>query len=285
MTNEIVQGTWENAVHWLREQPNSTDILRDAYFDDPLIGAAERYWQSNEWQAVREIIGNGPGQALDVGAGRGIASFALAKDGFSVTALEPDPSDIVGGGAIHALAAQTGLSIQVEQNISERLPFADASFDVVYARAVLHHIKDLPAAMREFNRVLRKGGLFVATREHVISDSSQLPAFFAGHLLHHRYGGENAYPLHFYQNAIRGSGLRLERTIGSLESPINFGPQSVAEVNRRIAEQLTPASWLRPLATSMINLPGAGRLVRRVASKIDRRPGRHAAFIARKVQQ
>jgi SAM-dependent methyltransferase len=282
---ETISETWEDAVRWLRRQPGAEAIVRDAYFDDPLAEAADRFWRSNEWQAVREIIGNGPGQALDAGAGRGIASFALAKDRFTVTALEPDPSDFVGGGAIRALATQTGLPIHVEQNISERLPFADASFDVVYARAVLHHIADLPAAMREFNRVLRKGGLFVATREHIISDSSQLPAFFAGHLLHHRYGGENAYPLHHYQNAIRGSGLRLERTIGSLESPINFGPQSVADVNRRIAEQLTPTSWLRPLATSMVNLPGAGWLVRRVASKIDRRPGRHAAFVARKVKQ
>ena len=277
--------TWEDAVNWLRRQPEAEAAVRDAYFDDPLAEAADRFWRSNEWQAVRELIGNGPGQALDAGAGRGIASFALAKDGFTVTALEPDPSDIVGGGAIRALATQTGLSIKVEQNISERLPFADASFDIVYARAVLHHIADLPAAMREFNRVLRKGGIFVATREHVISDSSQLPAFFAGHLLHHLYGGENAHPLHFYQDAIRGSGLRLERTIGSLESPINFGPQAVAEVDRRIAEQLAPASWLRPLATSIINLPGAGRFVRGVASKIDRRPGRHAAFIGRKVKQ
>ena len=212
-------------------------------------------------------------------------SFALAKDGFTATALEPDPSNIVGGGVIHALAAQTGLPIQVEHNISEQLPFADASFDAIYARAVLHHIKDLPAAMREFHRVLRRGGLFVATREHVISDNSRFPAFFCRAIASSPGWAGDAYPLHFYQDAIRGSGLRLERTIGSLESPINFGPQSVAEVERRIAEQLAPVPWLRSLATSIINFPGAERLVRGIASKIDRRPGRYAAFIAKKVKQ
>lgn len=275
-------GTWEDAVRWLRDQPGREDIVRDAYYDDPLIEAAERYWRSNEWAAVRAIVGNGPGDALDAGAGRGIASYALAKDGFTVTALEPDPSDLVGGGAIRALAEQAALPIRVEENLSERLPFADASFDVIFARAVLHHIADLPAAMREFHRVLRPGGVMVSAREHVITDASDLPAFFDGHALHHRYGGENAHPLPVYENAIRQSGLVLERTIGSLDSPINYGPQTVGEINRRIAQQVVPVAPLRPLAAGVLGLPVVGDLVRKAASRIDRRPGRHASFVARR---
>lgn len=277
-------GTWEEAVRWLRDQPGSQDIVRDAYYDDPLIEAAERYRQSNEWIAVRAIIGTGPGDALDAGAGRGIASYALAKDGFTVTALEPDPSDFVGGGAIRTLARDTGLAIRVEENLSERLPFADASFDVIFARAVLHHIDDLPAAMREFNRVLKPGGVFVAAREHVVTDRSDMPAFFDGHALHHRYGGENAHPLAVYQTAIRAAGFVLERTIGSLDSPINYGPQSSGEINRRIAGQVVPIAPLRPVAAAVLGIPGIGTLVRRVASRIDRRPGRHASFVARKAR-
>lgn len=276
------QGNWEAAVRWLRNQPGSGDVVRDAYYDDPLAAAADRYWRSNEWVAVRAILGTGPGDALDAGAGRGIASYALAKDGFTVTALEPDSSDLVGGGAIRALAGETGLPIAVEENLSERLPFADRSFDVIFARAVLHHIDDLPRAMSEFHRVLRPGGVFVAAREHVISAPEDLPAFFDAHPLHHRYGGENAHPLHFYQDAIRGAGLILERTIGSLESPINYGPQSAAELNRRIAAQLVPLPALRPMAAAALGLPGIGVLVRRVASRVDRRPGRHASFVIRR---
>lgn len=275
------QGTWEDAVRWLREQPGREDIVRDAYYDDPLGAAADRYWRSNEWAAVRAIIGNGPGDALDAGAGRGIASYALAKDGFTVTALEPDPSDLVGGGAIRALATEAGLPIRVEENLSERLPFADASFDVIFARAVLHHIADLPAACREFHRVLRPGGVFVAAREHVITDAADLPAFFASHPLHHLYGGENAHPVAVYEAAIAGSGMVLTRTIGSLESPINFGPQSTTAINRRIAQML-PVGPLHGVTAAMLGLPGIGTLARRAASRLDRRPGRHASFVAHK---
>jgi SAM-dependent methyltransferase len=44
------------------------------------------------------------------------------------------------------------------------LPFPDASFDVVHAHQVLHHLADPPAAIREMLRVARPGGL-VALRE------------------------------------------------------------------------------------------------------------------------
>lgn len=274
--------TWEDAVRWLREQPGREGIVRDAYYDDPLIEAAERYWHSNEWSAVRDIIGTGPGHALDAGAGRGIASFALAKDGFSVTALEPDPSPLVGSGAIRSLANETGLPITIEENLSERLPFADATFDVIFARAVLHHIAELPAAMREFHRVLRPGGVFLAAREHVITRESDRPAFFAAHALHHRYGGENAHQLHVYQSAICAAGFSLECTIGSLDSPINYGPQSTAEINRRVVEQLVPVRPLRSIAAALLDQTPVGPLARRLASRIDRRPGRHASFVARK---
>src|ERR1700689_1894579 len=141
-------GTWEDAVVWLRSRPGQRQLVLDAFYDDPLIAAAERYHASGEWQAVSQLLQGKTGKALDVGAGRGIASYALARDGFDVTALEPDPSSIVGAAAIRALAAEARLSINVVEEFSERLPFADGAFDVVFARAVLHHTSDLDLACR-----------------------------------------------------------------------------------------------------------------------------------------
>ena len=42
---------------------------------------------------------------------------------------------------------------------AERLPFADASFDIVYSWGVLHHTPDTPRTIREVHRVLRPGGV------------------------------------------------------------------------------------------------------------------------------
>jgi 2-polyprenyl-3-methyl-5-hydroxy-6-metoxy-1,4-benzoquinol methylase len=121
--------TWEQAVQWLRQQPEQQELVLAAYYDDPLPASADRYSRSEEWQAIRALLPPAPGRALDVGAGRGIASYALAKDGFAVTALEPDPSALVGAQAIRGLAAASGLPIEVNHEFSERLPFADAQFD------------------------------------------------------------------------------------------------------------------------------------------------------------
>jgi 2-polyprenyl-3-methyl-5-hydroxy-6-metoxy-1,4-benzoquinol methylase len=52
----------------------------------------------------------GTGKALEEGVGHGGASYALAREGFDVTWLEPDTSALVGAAAIHALATEARLS-------------------------------------------------------------------------------------------------------------------------------------------------------------------------------
>ena len=44
---------------------------------------------------------------------------------------------------------------------ADRLPFADASFDVVNVRGALHHVNPVHKALSEMRRVLRPGGLAI----------------------------------------------------------------------------------------------------------------------------
>ena len=62
-------------------------------------------------------------------------------------------------------AAQLGLDVEGRVADAERLPFDDDSFDLVVGHAVLHHIPDVGAALREVLRVLRPGGRFVFAGE------------------------------------------------------------------------------------------------------------------------
>src|SRR6478609_4251341 len=145
--------SWEQAVQWLRDRPDQQVLVRACYFDDPLAEAAERFWHSEEWKAIAALLPPASGRALDMGAGRGISSYALARDGWQVTALEPDPSDLVGAGAIRALARATGYPIDIVAEYSEKLPFTDATFEVVNCRQVLHHARDLRQTCSEIFRV------------------------------------------------------------------------------------------------------------------------------------
>lgn len=229
----------EKAVQWLRSQPDKQELVAACYFDEPIDDAARRFAASVEWRAVRKFLSPGKGSALDIGAGRGISSYAFAADGWRVTALEPDPSTVVGAGAIQRLVERTQAPITIVTEYGESLPFPDASFDVAYVRQVLHHAYDLPKMCREVQRVLKPGGRFIATREHVIDRPEDLPQFLATHDLHPRFGGEHAYMLQEYQGAIRSSGLTLVKTLGPCDSLINQPPQSEAELRPNYRKKLS----------------------------------------------
>lgn len=263
--------SWEDAVLWLKNRPDQAELVRACFFDDPLPEAADRYWHSDEWAEVRTYL-IGPGRALDIGAGRGISSFALARDGWRVTALEPNPSAEVGAGAIRALNVAAKLDIEIVEVFGEKLPFDDATFDLVYARQALHHAQDLRQLCREAARVLRRGGRFVATREHVLSRMEDLPEFQKEHPLHHLYGGENAYLLAEYVEAIEQAGIRLATVLNSIESDINLHPQNRNDARTKIRRKLHLPDFV-PVPQAALRAAGA----------LSNAPGRLYSFFGTKV--
>lgn len=262
--------TWEQAVLWLRSSPRHDDLVRAAFFDDPVSAAAARYYASSEWLALRRLLPTPVGKTLDLGAGRGIASYALARDGWQVTAVEPDPSDVVGAGAIRLLAAETNVAIEIVTEWGEALPILSESFDLVLCRQALHHARDLKALCAEVHRVLRPGGTLVATREHVLTRRNDLDVFLKAHPLHYRYGGEHAYTLKEYTEAIESAGLRLLRLFNPLQSDVNTFPRTTSEIRERIAARLhIPVRFVPSAALTLIGM-------------LDNTPGRLYTFIANK---
>jgi SAM-dependent methyltransferase len=273
--------SWEQAVRWYRSQPENEAEIRHNYFDLPVRQAAERYEASEEFAEVLKLLGKGEGrQLLDLGAGNGIASFALARQGWQVTALEPDESDEVGAGAIRLLAAETGLPITVVQEFGERLPFPDETFSAVHARQVLHHASNLELMVQELKRVLRKGGSLLTTRDHVADDEQQLEAFLREHPLHSHYGGEHAYPLAQYISAFNNAGLHFVGAWGPLQSILNFFPGTERE-RQVVLRQVAGHSYFR--LGRLFAWSGSFResQVERYTRR-DRTPGRIYSFLLNK---
>ena len=101
-----------------------------------------------------------PRVVLDLGSGpgRGTAALKRAYPQASVVALDFAPGML--REAQHYL---TGDAPQFQRVCADalRLPFADASADVVYSSLMLQWCDDLLIAFREVRRVLRPGGLFL----------------------------------------------------------------------------------------------------------------------------
>mgnify|MGYP000612224772 CR=1 FL=1 len=54
-------------------------------------------------------------------------------------------------------------NVLVQQIDIQEIPFPDASFDKIIANHMLHHVPNLPQALKEVQRVLRPDGVFYAT--------------------------------------------------------------------------------------------------------------------------
>jgi SAM-dependent methyltransferase len=113
---------------------------------------------------VRKALGplRAYGRSLEIGAGTGYFSLNMLQAGVVSDAVCTDISP----GMLEALegnARRLGLDVTTVACDAEALPFADASFDLVFGHAVLHHLPDLDRAMGQLHRVLRPGGrLFFA---------------------------------------------------------------------------------------------------------------------------
>lgn len=96
---------------------------------------------------------------LDVGCGPGSITLGLAQvvaPGEVVGVdIEPDQLDHA-----RAQAVDAGVTnVRFEVGDTYTLPFADGSFDAVFASALLQHLAEPLRALREFRRVLRTGGV------------------------------------------------------------------------------------------------------------------------------
>jgi len=93
---------------------------------------------------------------LEVGCGAGAHSALFKRHGASAIALDITVSRIISAQRKLGLVKQGhGCAMQGD---AEKLPFADASFDIVYSFGVLHHTVDTQKAIDELHRVLRPGG-------------------------------------------------------------------------------------------------------------------------------
>ena len=112
---------------------------------------------------------------LDFGCGPGTLSVGLAK------AVEPGELHGIDMEESQVELARTAAAAGGHANVTFHvgdvtdLPFEDDYFDVAHCHAVLMHVPDTEATLKEVKRVLKPGGL-IASREANVASSFMAPA-------------------------------------------------------------------------------------------------------------
>ena len=101
---------------------------------------------------AKAISGLTPGRALDIGAAGGGNTRVLRQHGWDAVALEygADGAEVAHGRGLSTVRAD-----------ATRLPFADASLDLVMAFDLLEHLHDDDSAVAEVRRVLKPTGTYL----------------------------------------------------------------------------------------------------------------------------
>jgi len=97
-----------------------------------------------------------PQRVLDVGAGTGMLLRAVQRlyPGSLLVGLD------LAQGMGSAMLEASGREINFVAGDAERIPFAEAAFDLVVSTSTFQWLDDLDGAFREVERVLARGGLF-----------------------------------------------------------------------------------------------------------------------------
>lgn len=117
---------------------------------------------------------------LEIGCGMGYDSLEFLKRGVRVTATDLTPSAVQM--TLQHFAVENMRAQEVRTANALALPFADNTFDAVWANGVLHATSDTRRAVQEARRVLKPGG------RAIISHFYRKPSWM--YLLHH-LGREN----------------------------------------------------------------------------------------------
>ncbi len=126
------------------------DLMNDA-----MSGGMHRLWKDRFVRRVKPRSGE---RILDMAGGTADIAFRLARYGAEVTVADINPAMLDVGKQRAAKRGIAGLEWS-EQN-AETLTLADRQFDAYTIAFGIRNVTDIPAALREAHRVLKRGGRF-----------------------------------------------------------------------------------------------------------------------------
>ena len=123
--------------------------------NDLMSGGLHRLWKD---RFVARVAPRNGETILDMAGGTGDIAFRMARRGARVTVADINPDMLAVGRERAEAKGLTGLEWRVEN--AEALSFASGAFDGYTIAFGIRNVTDIPAALKEAHRVLKRGGRF-----------------------------------------------------------------------------------------------------------------------------
>jgi SAM-dependent methyltransferase len=229
-----------------------SDAMYEQFADEYAAHAVCSPWNAlYDRPAVLGLAGDVAGlRVLDAGCGPGLYAEELIRAGAHVVGCDQSP-------ALVALARQRtrGVADLRVHDLSEPLSWLpDDSIDIVMCALTLHYIDDRVALLREFGRVLARGGALVISTHHPASDWLRLGgSYFAEVQVTESLNPNRHWPVRFWRRSLtamcaefREAGFLIDELVEPrpVEEMAQQEPDTYARLDAApafIAFRLTPA--------------------------------------------
>jgi ubiquinone/menaquinone biosynthesis C-methylase UbiE len=142
---------------------NTTQALAETLSTDKILLAT--------FQLIKDIHHQYPATHLDIGSGAG-SLIKLLRNNLSIQSTACDYTD--------TLMNEEGVKVEIANLNTEKLPFADGTFDIVTCTEVIEHLEHYRETIQEAFRVCKAGGTFVVTTPNILNLKSRLRFLFFG---------------------------------------------------------------------------------------------------------
>jgi 2-polyprenyl-3-methyl-5-hydroxy-6-metoxy-1,4-benzoquinol methylase len=199
-------------------------------------------------KCARLIDGLRPGFILDIGCSTGAWALHWMSKGWSASGVDIDRNHV-------EVARSNGIDARFCDLNSDRLPFSDGQFDLVFAGEVIEHLVDTDGFLEEVARCAKPGGEVLITTPNLASFENRVRlalGIYPNWLNYNLEGSGHVrgYTPRVLRKQMAAHGLRVIRQLGNW---VPFIPQHFTD-DVKIPALAVTGDWFPSLAMDIIVL-------------------------------
>ena len=132
------------------------DVPPNWYYQSLKVDPLQRYWHKRRFEEISKLTSKVAGEVLDVGSADGMFSRVIL--------VKTKAKKLIGVEAVKTSVDWASSHWKNDKKMkflvgdAHKLPFESERFDAVFCLEVLEHVSSPEVALREFKRVMKKGG-------------------------------------------------------------------------------------------------------------------------------